>query len=88
MQSSPDLWKVICMSEMNRIVYQPSQRIPLVQHLMLVNVKMQLLKVLVLPLHCPEEWTVFHLHCVEGTHPDLQGIEMHIIHNRNSFSQK
>lgn len=40
----------------------------------------QLLKVLVLPLHGPEERAVFQLQCVEGTHLDLQGTEMHVIH--------
>lgn len=55
-----------------RLVHRPSQRQQVNHHLVLVKVSMQLLEVLVLPLHCPVEVAVCQPHCVQGAYTDLE----------------
>lgn len=53
-----EIERFICTITTNRPVHRPCQRQQVKHHLVLVKVSMQLLEVLVLPLHCPVEVAV------------------------------
>lgn len=71
-QASQSEW-LICIIKTNRLVHRPSQRQQVTHHLVLVKVSMQLLEVLVLPLHGPVEVAVCQLYCIQGAYMDLEG---------------